>query len=872
MVKRKQKDGSGFTMSALIRQVLMDMNAHSLEEITEHIQKFMCKTIAPKQFQVMVQRILEQDPEIEKTSKGFKLKSGKSVLDMVVDLVATVNSPLLQKDIVRKIAREQNVPVETVELDLDADKRFAQMEHKGKTYYYLARRQVVNDRVIDILKSKNRPLTFSEIYKFLETEYNLPKTTVIFIPAIESKIKRYPGSKFALPIVQPRKKPEKMIHNVTRVELERVVKYLKQAGEPLSSSQLSEKVLKRPVEETNLRIRLARDTRIRHEGEQFVLEEISEEVEIPQKVRERVEGQYFKVKARLVGSHEVHTIDQLLDRIYKINISHMEYDFYRELLLEHLMKDEGVVRTVEGWLQIEADPRTRSPLPLELTGATSPQPPPELQIDKLTGVEQAFLNMETDPIMADESKGSGVRHRVTIGERRCGAIRLSDIQMSAFPSLPQYYEIVLRDGSGENEFLGFFNRRKCAISDLDRLFESGFGVAGGILELWQSPENPYQFTAVIIPDTENISISARKLAQLVKMTSREWSTDDLAKAAFKGRRKAMSLMQIWMEINAVRSVSREELLAVLQDFESFVPDEKLEGCYRYDESAGTGRISVLAEDIEDKTPEVKIPSPMEAEPEGMEAELEETRPVKPPAVVAEPVAKDKQPPVVKRKPKRRKELEEEIPDHIRRLRDMGRRLPRLQTVRSMVVKPSGDSPNSQIGAVSVGRISHQERRVSDRKPKAVPEPLLMDVPPKSDAKQDWNTVDFVNPDRGPGHSELYQALEVLKAFINRPPRIRKTDGSIVIWLDANDLAVYFRIPPENPNCWLAWIPDEDLSAVEGSHVFLSESDRRAKHAMKGYWWCTGKFRGPRGNWKDANIMEGVQIIGKILELMDKPRK
>jgi hypothetical protein len=874
MAKRKQKDGSGFTMSALIRQVLMDMNVHPIEEIAGHIQKFMCKTIAPEQFQIMVQRILEQDEEIQKTVKGFKLKSGVSVLDMVVDLIETVNGPLMVKDIVKKIAREQNVPPETVELDLDSDKRFKSVTYKGKPYYYLTKRKKINDKVYEILKVKNRPLTFAEIYKILETEYKLSKSEVIFLPREDAKIKRFPGSKFSLPSAKPKKKPEKPIHNVTRIELDRVIRYLQQRGEPVSGTELSEEVLKRPIKQTNLRIRLARDARVKHDGELFIIETVQEEVEIPQKVKDRVEGQYFKVKARLVGSQEIHTTDQLLDRIYKINISHMEYEFYRDLLLDHLLKDEGVVRTQEGWVQVEADKRVKWERPSVLSKAAKPDPEPEIQVAALSQTDQQFLGLETDQMLSDEEKGSGMRHHVTVGECQSGAIQIPQLHTVLLPAMPQYYEIVIIHESSERAYTAFVNRKQSLIINLENFFEDHLSAMGGILEIWQSPKDPFSYIAEIVDESGGISLSARRQTQLSKMSAKKWVLDALVKAVMKGHRKAVSLLQIWFEVNAVRAVSKSELLAVIQDYDCFVVDEKLEGFYRYDESAGTGRLSVIAEEVEpeivpDDKVDKKVDEGVPVEP--TEPEVESV-PEKEPEI-DEPKERKKPEPVVKRKPKRRKERDEEdVPEHIRRLKVMGRRLPRLHSARSMVVKPSGSSSNAKIGAVSVGRISRQDRRVKDKRPKTTAEPVLLPVPPASDKKMEWDTSEFINPDRGAGHAELYQALEVLKAFINRPPQIRKTDGSIVIWLDKNDLAVYFRIPPENPNCWRAWIPDGSLNSVEGSQVFQMDGDRKAKHSLKGYWWCTGKYKGPKGNWKDNNIIEGFQIIGKILELMDKPKK
>nr|HPQ39654.1 hypothetical protein [bacterium] len=73
-------------------------------------------------------------------------------------------------------------------------------------------------------------------------------------------------------------------------------------------------------------------------------------------------------------------------------------------------------------------------------------------------------------------------------------------------------------------------------------------------------------------------------------------------------------------------------------------------------------------------------------------------------------------------------------------------------------------------------------------------------------------------------------------------------------------------------CWLAWIPTESLNAVKDSDIWLSSGPKRAKKSDDGYWWATGKFKGPKGNFRDKNILEGVEIVGKLLELMEKDKK
>ena len=227
--------------------------------------------------------------------------------------------------------------------------------------------------------------------------------------------------------------------------------------------------------------------------------------------------------------------------------------------------------------------------------------------------------------------------------------------------------------------------------------------------------------------------------------------------------------------------------------------------------------------------------------------------------------------------KRRKETEavpEELPEHLLKLKAFERKLPKLKTIRPVVDEPAPVMPIARpvrIGAVSSTRPVKTRDMTFVRKTDAVETQALMEVPPIPETPQQWDTTMFVNPQRGKGFADLQITLEVLKTFISRTPVIRRTDGSIVIFLDKNDVAVYFRIPPENQECWLAWIPEKNLLSIKDADVWIKAGLKRAKKSEDGYWWATDKFKGPKGNFRDKNVLEGFEIIGKLIELMEQEK-
>ncbi len=874
MAKRKKTEVSGFTMSALIRQVLLDGKAHDKEEIAAHVQNYMCKTIPLSTFALMIEKVLLQDAEIEKTKKGYKLKSGESIRDLVTELIATANAPLQMKDIVKLVAKKQKLPVETVKVEIDDDKRFAQVVYKNKKYYYLASRKKVNSKVYEILKAKNRAMTYTEIFKALESEYGLKKDKVIFLPREDPKFRCWPGLKFSLRSVKAKKKPAEPIHNVTRAELDRVVEFLKVNEQAFTASELSEKVIKKPLKNTNLLIKINRDSRLKREGDKFYCEIVEEPVEIPQKIRDRVSGDYFKVKARLVGSQDVQTTEQLLDRIYKVNISHQEYAFYEELLVEQLMHDEGVVRTNRGWLKVDADIRTKWEWPDNFNPIILPENLERPTESDLNARELQFLNEYRDEVLENE-----IKHYITAKERFPGIMRIPDQARRIFEQVPQYTEITLIDEDNYTEFNVFLNQRRVVLLEMNDLYEAKIPSSEALIRIKPVPDDVFRYYFSIEFPRQDDLLDAESFRELAALASKNQELFELLRLIFKRHaEEKLEIQRIWTELTAVGEIERIDLLAALHDFKCFVPDEKEVGWYQYDASKGDARYSVksekqmepVAQAVESgEKPAVSEPVPDE--------KVDKKEPEKVP--VAEPkekaAVKAPVPEAPRKKVRRRKsrvEEAEQVPDHIKRLKSMGKKLPRIGRIRSMVVKSGGDEPGAKIGAVSVGRITHARDRGRAKK-STVEKPLeLLPVPPTPAEPQTWETSSFVNADRSAGHAELFQSLEVLKAFINRAPQIRKSDGSVVIWLNDNNISIYFRVPPENPNCWLAWIPEGDIRNVSGANVFLTEGSAKAKLSQNGYWWCTQKFKGPRGNWKDRNVLEGFQIIGKILELMDKVRK
>ncbi len=885
MAKRSSSDNSGISMLALIRQVLIDGKIHTSKQIAEHMQQYMFKGMSVDRILDNIRLVLDHHSQVEKTPKGYRLKSGSNLTEVVREVLEDVPLPLSEKEIIKLVAKKQSVPPDMVRLDLDDDDQLATVNYNSKKYYYLASRKQVNEKVYKILKNRNKALTIDEIYESLENDEGLKRTGVIFLSREDKRIIKT-ANKYGLKKKQkPKNLPVEPRHLVNRSEIEKVIAHLLTTQKRMTAQELADQVLGIPLDQTNLRFKLARDTRIRREDDCFYYETGREEKQIPVKVKERVARDFFKVKARMMGSTEIHVTSGLLDRIYGVNLATQEFEFYQEELENHLMNDDETVLLLDnGWIHRTNEPRVIWESGPEFRPVQLPSPKSPLQQEKITLAERAFLSAEYQLKTSIDENSFVIA--ISAVDRKYGIARLPDTDGQRLPSRPCAYEIVL-DILEENDSVeGFVLTEKNMIRGLETLFAERVPLEGGLMIVTPGTDNPYRLTIRFEQVAESSTMTKERLNVLAGLAESDWMLPELIRSIFQtSREKFLSCRQIWTEANLVRQTTREDVLATLKDYNCFLPIKSMDGYYSFDEQAGMLRLS--ARDVTQENP-VEIPETPET-PVTTTPEIVAVKDIEPVQAVSgdagetvditekEAKARSKQKLKKEAIKKRRKETEavpEELPEHLLKLKAFERKLPKLKTIRPAVEEPAPVMPIARplrIGAVSSTRPVKARDVTFARKAEAVETQALMAVPPIPEIPQQWDTTMFVNPQRGKGFAELQTTLEVLKTFISRTPVIRRTDGSIVIFLDKNDIAVYFRIPPENHECWLAWIPEKSLLTIKDADVWIKAGLKRAKKSEDGYWWATDKFKGPKGNFRDKNVLEGFEIIGKLIELMEQEK-
>ncbi|MBN1879037.1 hypothetical protein JW823_02910 [bacterium] len=885
MAKRSGGDNSGISMLALIRQVLIDGKVHTSKQIAEHMQQYMFKGMPVERILDNIKLLLDHHQQVEKTLKGYRLKSGSNLTQVVREVLAEVPLPLSEKEISKLVAKKQGVPADMIRLELDEDNQLAAVMYSSKKYYYLADRKQVNEKVYKLLKTRNKALTIEEIYESLELDDGMKRSSIIFLPREDRRIVKT-ANKYGLKKKQkPKTLQAEPRHLVNRSDMEKVIAHLMTTQSRMTAQELADTVLNLPLDQTNLRFKLARDPRVKRQDDCFYYELEKEDKEIPVKVKERVTRDFFKVKARMMGSSEVHTSAGLLDRIFGVNLATQEFDYYLEELEEHLLNDDETVLLLDsGWIHKTNEPRAVWSPGAEFQAVLLPSPPSPLQEEKISASERSFLkDQQPAKIHLDEHT---IAIRISALDRKYGIARYSAADADCLPSRPRAYEIVM-DILEENDSVeGFVLADEKLIRGLEVLYADRLPLEGGFLVITVNPDHPYRFAIRLDQAEDHCTLTRDRLNTLAGLVETDWILPDLIRILFQTSvEKFLSCRQIWLESNLVRQTSRENVLATLKDYNCFLPIKSMDGYYSYDETAGMLRLSARDEPAVVPVEPTEEPAPAVKETIQTGSTVSEQVPVAdtaipvPTAEETEKATKARAKQKLKKDVvrKRRKEADvvpEELPEHLMKLKAFERKLPKLRTTRGTPDEAAPVVPverPSRIGAVSTSRVVKTRNVHITRKTDSPDTQVLMDIPPLPGEPQPWDTTSFVNPQRGKGFAELQTTLEVLKTFISRVPVIRRTDGSIVIFLDKNDVAVYFRIPPENQECWLAWIPEKSLSSIRDPDVWVKAGMKRAKKSDEGYWWATSKFKGPKGNFRDKNVLEGFEIIGKLLELMEQDK-
>nr|HPQ42431.1 hypothetical protein [bacterium] len=454
---------------ALIRQVLIDGKVHTAKQIADHMQQYMLKSMSPDRVLSNVKLLLDHHSQVEKTPKGYRLKGGSNLSHVVHEILAREMMPISEKEVIKQVARKQGVPEDMIRLDLEDDPKIEAVTYKSRKYYFLAGRKNANERVYKLLKTTNKPMSVEEIFTAIEEQSKTKREKMIFLPREDTRIVKS-GSKYTLKKKKkPKKAPASPRHLVTKEEMDAVVDYLEKVDDSFTADELSKAILDRPLEETNLRFKLARDQRLKRDDNRFYFEREEEEKQVPEKIKDRVEKEYYKVKARMMGSTEIQTVAKLLDRIYGVNLAHQEFGFYQRELEDHLMNDEEAVLLMDaGWVHVSNEPRSGWVRPVEFEPIPLPTPPAPLPEEKITEAEKAFLEYSLLPEISGSDSTAGFH--ITPVQRKYGVIAVNEEALGGLPIRPRSYELLISVPEENISYEAFVLFQHGVIQGLESLF------------------------------------------------------------------------------------------------------------------------------------------------------------------------------------------------------------------------------------------------------------------------------------------------------------------------------------------------------------------------------------------------------------------
>ena len=79
-------------MRSLIQNIMMDGKVHTLNEITEYVQKFMKSAKVD-----MVKMFMEYQEQYDRKRIGYIAKDGEMIMDIVEKLLASADTPMAEK-------------------------------------------------------------------------------------------------------------------------------------------------------------------------------------------------------------------------------------------------------------------------------------------------------------------------------------------------------------------------------------------------------------------------------------------------------------------------------------------------------------------------------------------------------------------------------------------------------------------------------------------------------------------------------------------------------------------------------------------------------------------------------------------------------
>ena len=256
MAKKNSKKSGSYSLLALLKRTLFLHETADVDELVEEVHEYMLKDQSIAQLKERyVAPILQGNPSFLKVSSGgttWKLSEGNKVNDSIHDVFKKYHTPLSERQLLNRLAKEEHLAKITIDLDLKNDARFSDIQ--GGKYWILSEWVVVNEYARSVLLRTREGLSEKELMGKIIDDHQVNQETAIFIPMLDDRFVKK-GSSWTL---------KRFIEQKTKLrasKIERLHTYLQNAGGSLTSDELTTMVLNMPANATDVDEKLSTDPR-----------------------------------------------------------------------------------------------------------------------------------------------------------------------------------------------------------------------------------------------------------------------------------------------------------------------------------------------------------------------------------------------------------------------------------------------------------------------------------------------------------------------------------------------------------------------------------------------------------------------------------
>ncbi|GAK55589.1 hypothetical protein U27_02423 [Candidatus Vecturithrix granuli] len=247
---------SSFSMLSILKRTLLLYGTVKIDDLVEEVHKHMLANSSLEQIKTRyVLPILRNNPsfvEVENGNNVWQLTKGNKLNDVIYDILKKYRSPLSERQILNRLAKEKHLATLSMVIDLKNDPRFSDIE--GGKYWILTEWIVINEYARSILLKLKSSLSEKELVEKVIETYRVDPELALFLPMFDESFIKKDGRWTLKKFVERKSK-------LRASQIDRLYNSLQEAGESLTSDELTASVFNIPAQATDIDECLAIDPR-----------------------------------------------------------------------------------------------------------------------------------------------------------------------------------------------------------------------------------------------------------------------------------------------------------------------------------------------------------------------------------------------------------------------------------------------------------------------------------------------------------------------------------------------------------------------------------------------------------------------------------